>query len=155
MAISDYLRGIRERVGNDLVLLPSVTVLIWDGRGRLLLMCEAQTKQWQTVGGTVDPDESPWDAARREALEETGTVVRLDRIRAAVGGPDYRVNYPNGDLCSYVATVFDAAIESGEPTDGDDEVHELRWFEPAEIAGLDLDPLNRRLLTDVGVIAGS
>ena len=152
MAISEYLRGIRERVGHDLVLLPSVTVLLWHDDGRLMLMREAETMVWQTIGGMVDPDESPWDAARREALEETGMTVRLQRLRAAVGGPEYRVLYPNGDLCSYVASVFDAQVDGGTPSADDDEVHELGWFEVDDIAGLELDPLNRRLLTDVGVI---
>lgn len=150
--MSEYLRRLRERVGHDLVLLPAVCVLIWDPDGRLLLMQEAQTRKWQTIGGMVDPDESPWVAARREALEESGAEVRIDRLRAAVGGPGYRVLYPNGDLCSYVSTVFDATIVGGEVGDGDDEVHRVDWFAPAEIADLDLDPLNRRLLADVGVI---
>lgn len=155
MAISAYLQALRERVGHDLVLLPSVAVLVWDDHGRLLLMREATTSRWQTIGGMVDPDESPWDAARREALEESGYVVRLDRLRAAVGGPGYRVRYPNGDLCAYVSTVFDAVVELGGgrgPVDAG-EVGELAWFAPHEIAGLDLDPLNRHLLRDVGVIA--
>ena len=152
MAISDYLRGIRDRIGHDLVLLPAVCILIWDDDGRLLLMQEQETRRWQTIGGMVDPDESPWDAARREAFEEAGVEVRLERIRAALGGPGYRVHYPNGDLCSYVSTVFDAVVVDGEPGDGDDEVHQLAWFDPADISDLDLDPLNRHLLTDAGVI---
>ena len=152
VAISEYLRGIRDRVGHDLVLLPAVCVLIWDDDGRLLLMQEAETRKWQTIGGMVDPDESPWDAARREALEEAGVDVRLDRVRAALGGPGYRVYYPNGDVCSYVSTVFDAVIVSGEPGAGDDEVHRVCWFDPADISGLDLDPLNRHLLADCGII---
>lgn len=151
MAISDYLRGLRERVGHDLVLLPAICVLIWDDDGRLLLMREAETGRWQTIGGMVDPDESPWDAARREALEESGLTVRLDRLRTALGGPGYRVHYPNGDLCSYVSVVFDASVVSGE-LDGDEEVAELRWFHTDEIGGLDLDPLNRHLLHDAGII---
>jgi 8-oxo-dGTP pyrophosphatase MutT (NUDIX family) len=151
MAISDYLRRLRERIGHDLVLLPAVCVLIWDDDGRLLLMREAQTGRWQTVGGMVDPDESPWDAAVREAEEETGLIVRLERLRAAVGGPGYRVNYPNGDVCSYVSIAFDAVVVSGELA-GDDEVAELRWFRSDEIGELDLDPLNRHLLRDVGVL---
>lgn len=150
--ISAYLRDLRERVGRDLVLLPAVTVLIWDD-DRLLLMQESQTRRWQTVGGMVDPDESPWDAARREAREETGLHVQLDRLRAALGGPQYRVLYPNGDLCSYVAVIFDATIIEGEPQPGDDEVHRLDWFAAGDIARLDLDPLNRQLLIDIGVIA--
>jgi len=72
MAISDYLRRLRERIGHDLVLLPAVTVLIWDDDGRLLLMREAQTGLWQTVGGMVDPDEAPSDAACREPRRRPG-----------------------------------------------------------------------------------
>lgn len=154
MPISDYLRQLRERVGHDLVLLPSVSVLLWDDDGRLLLMREARTGRWQTIGGMVDPDESPWDAARREALEESGLTVRLERVRAALGGPGYRVHYPNGDLCSYVSTVFDAVVEPGSPVGpvDADEVAAVAWFAPDEIASLDLDPLNRHLLRDAGVI---
>ncbi len=151
MAISEYLRGLRQRVGHDLVLLPAVCVLIWDTDDRLLLMREAQTGRWQTVGGMIDPDEAPEDAARREAAEETGLVVRLAGLRAALGGPGYRVDYPNGDVCSYVSVVFDAEVVSGELA-GDDEVAELRWFRRDEIGALDLDPLNRHLLRDVGVL---
>lgn len=151
MPISDYLRRLRERVGHDLVLLPAVCVLIWDGEGRLLLMRESQTGHWQTVGGMVDPDESPADAAVREAREETGLTVRLDRLRAALGGPGYRVHYPNGDLCSYVSTVFDASVVSGDLA-GDDEVAELRWLRLDELGGLMLDPLNRHLLRDLGLL---
>jgi 8-oxo-dGTP pyrophosphatase MutT (NUDIX family) len=154
VAISDYLRRLRERIGHELVLLPAVCVLIWDDDGRLLLMREALTGRWQTVGGMVDPDESPWDAAVREAAEETGLAVRLERLCSALGGPGYRVHYPNGDLCSYVSIVFDAVVVSGELA-GDDEVAELRWFHRDEIGELDLDPLNRHLLRDVGVLSGA
>ncbi|MFK8024382.1 MAG: NUDIX domain-containing protein [Ilumatobacter sp.] len=150
MAISPYLRQLRDRIGHDLVLLPAVSVLIWDDDGRLLLMREAQTGHWQTVGGMVDPDEAPSDAAIREAAEETGLTVRLERLRTALGGPGYRLQYPNGDLCSYVSIVFDAAVVSGE-LEGDDEVAELRWFDVGEIEALDLNPMNRQLLRDAQV----
>lgn len=150
MAISAYLRSLRDRVGHDLVLLPAVCALIWDDDGRLLLMRESTTGRWQTVGGSVDPDESPWDAVVREAEEETGLRVAVDRLRHALGGPDYRVLYPNGDLCSYVSIVFDLRVVGGDFAP-DDEVAELVWFRPDEIAALDLDPLNRRLLADLGI----
>jgi hypothetical protein len=37
VGISPYVRRLRERVGHDLILLPSVAVLPWDEQGRLLL----------------------------------------------------------------------------------------------------------------------
>ncbi len=151
MAISPYLRELRVRVGHDLVLLPAVSVLIRDAEGRLLLMRSSETGNWQTIGGMIDPDESPRDAAIREAKEESGLDVRLTGLRDAVGGPGYRVRYPNDDLCSYVSIAFDAEVVSGE-LGGDDEVAELRWFEIADLDNLELDPLNRCLLTDLGFV---
>jgi 8-oxo-dGTP pyrophosphatase MutT (NUDIX family) len=101
--ISSGPRGdrLRERVGHDLVLLSSVAVLPWDEHGRLLLVREAETGLWQTIGGAVEPDESPAEAAIREAAEEAGVVVELAGVRGVVGGPPFRMIYPNGDLVSY------------------------------------------------------
>lgn len=151
MPISPYLRELRSRIGHDLVLLPAVSLLVRDDVGRLLLMRSAETGNWQTIGGMIDPDESPEVAAEREGAEETGAEVRVVGLRGAFGGPGYRVTYPNGDECSYVSIAYDAELV-GPLGDGDDEVAELRWFALDEIAPLPLDPLNRRLLIDLGLI---
>jgi 8-oxo-dGTP pyrophosphatase MutT (NUDIX family) len=134
MGMSPYLRGIRERIGNDLLLLPAVSVLIWDDDGRLLLVRGADTGTWQMVGGAVEPGESPWDAARRETAEETGLEVSLDRIRAVIGGPRFQHTYPNGDQVAFVSTVFDGRIVNGTPVPDHDEVTEVAWFAASELA---------------------
>jgi 8-oxo-dGTP pyrophosphatase MutT (NUDIX family) len=134
MGMSPYLRGIRERIGNDLLLLPAVSVLIWDDDGRLLLVRGADTGTWQMIGGAVEPGESPWDAATRETAEETGVEVSLTRIRAVIGGPRFQHTYPNGDQVAFVSTVFDARIVGGTPVSDGDETTEVAWFDPAELA---------------------
>ncbi len=152
MPISPYLRGLRNHVGTDLILVPSAALLLWD-RGRLALVRSAETGQWQTIGGAVDPDEHPADAAVREAAEETGVTASLPRLRGVVGGPAYRVTYANGDRCAYVATVYDADVPPGaEITLDEREVTELAWFAPAEIPLEDVEPLSRQLLIDLGVV---
>jgi 8-oxo-dGTP pyrophosphatase MutT (NUDIX family) len=134
VGISPYIRRIRERIGTDLLLLPAVSVLIWDQDDRLLLVRGADTGTWQMVGGAVEPGESPYDAARRETAEETGLEVSLSAIRAVIGGPRFEHTYPNGDQVAFVSTVFDARIVSGTPVPDDDEVDEIAWFQPAELA---------------------
>ena len=37
-------------VGTERLLLPSVSVLAWDDRGRLLMVRNAVTREWVTVG---------------------------------------------------------------------------------------------------------
>ena len=110
MAISSYLRALRAHIGHDLVLMPSVAVMIRDAAGRLLLVRNRDDGLWQTVGGGMDPDEEPADAAVREAFEETGLLVEPTRIIGVYGGPQFRLTYPNGDVVSYVGIAFAARV---------------------------------------------
>ncbi len=153
MGISPYVRHLRERIGHELLLLPSVALLPWDETGRLLLVREAQTGQWQTLGGAIEPDESPLEAAVREAAEEAGVVVRIDGIRAVVGGPRFRLTYPNGDLVGYVATVFDARVVDGNPRPDGDETIAVEWFAPDQLAAAELSAFTVALFGAVGVLA--
>ena len=150
MAISPYLREIRDQVGSTLLLVPSVTVLVADEERRLLLVRQADSGRWGTIGGAIEPDEAPEQAAVREAEEEAGIRVRLGSIRAVCGGPDYCVTYTNGDVTSYVTTVFDARIESGTPQPDGDETLDVGWFGRDELTVADLEPLSRSLLEAVG-----
>ena len=80
MPISDYMRCLREKVGPDLLLAPSVTIITFDDQGRILLARHADTGVWVAPGGSVDPHESPADAAVREMWEETGLLVEPTKI---------------------------------------------------------------------------
>jgi 8-oxo-dGTP pyrophosphatase MutT (NUDIX family) len=154
MAISPYIRRLRERVGNELLVLPSVSVLPRDAKGRLLLVRIVDTGNWATIGGAIEPDESPEDAACREAEEEAGVTVRLGATLGVLGGPDYRVTYPNGDETSYVVVVFDAVVEAGRPTADGDETSDVAWFAPVDLPYPEMGRLTSALLRDVGVADG-
>ena len=151
--ISPYIRRLRERVGSELLLLPSISVLPRDEHGRILLVRLADGG-WATIGGTVEPDESPADAAVREAKEEAGVDVALGPILAAVGGPDFRVRYPNGDETAYVAVVYDATVVGGTAAPDHDETVEVGWFSPSELAALDLGSFARATFTALGLLDG-
>ena len=152
MGISPYLRSLRERVGHDLILVPSAAVLVWDQRGRLLLVRATDSGLWQTIGGAVDPGESPQEAAVREAWEEARIEVELVSIRGAIGGPEFEMAYPNGDRVAYVSTVFDARVVSGEPAADGDETSDVGWFDAGALEeDLELTSFTTALLRAVGV----
>ena len=148
MAISDYLRSLRQRIGHELVLMPSVAVMIRDAEGRLLLVRDRATGVWQTVGGALDPGEEPADAAVREAFEETGLRVEPTRILGVHGGPLFRLTYPNGDVVEYVGISFAARVVGGAERPCHDEVDRLGWFDQAEALGLPVAPHTRVLIQE-------
>src|SRR5882724_4356016 len=115
MGIAPHIARLRGFVGHELLLLPSSAVLPVDEEGRVLLAWAAGTSDgWSTVGGAVDPGESPAEAAIREAREEIGVEVRLRRLLDVLGGSDYEVTYPNGDRSAYVIAVYEATIVAGD-----------------------------------------
>ena len=139
MGIAAHIARLRSVVGHELLLLPSVSVLPADEAGRILLVREAgRDDGWGTVGGAVEPGESPAAAAVREAREEIGADIELTRLVDVVGGPDYEVTYPNGDRVAYVAAVYEARIVDGSPAPGDGEISELAWFAPDELPAVPL-----------------
>jgi 8-oxo-dGTP pyrophosphatase MutT (NUDIX family) len=149
--ISPYIRRLRERVGSELLLLPSISVLPRDADGRILLVRLADGG-WATIGGAVEPDEAPAEAAVREAKEEAGVDVELGPIVGAVGGPAFRVRYPNGDETAYVAVVYDAIVVGGTAAPDHDETVEVGWFGPDELVDLDLGPFALATFEALGLL---
>jgi 8-oxo-dGTP pyrophosphatase MutT (NUDIX family) len=145
MGMSSYIRGLRQKVGHDYVLVPAAAALIRDDEGRILLVRHVDGP-WQLPGGAVDPDESPEDAVRRECLEEASIGIRPVRIAGAFGGPGFRRRYENGDEVGIVVTVFEAEIVSGTAQPGDDETQDVGWFAADELEGLGLSTASRATL---------
>ena len=129
--------------------LPSVSVGIRDAQGRVLLARHVEGNRWLLPGGGIEPGETPADAAVREVWEETGVVVRLTRLVGVFGGPHYVVHYRNGDRTSYVSSVFEAVIESGDFRPDGTELHELRFVTESEAAALTLAPWVAEVLAAV------
>ncbi|HSU15591.1 NUDIX domain-containing protein [Longimicrobium sp.] len=138
MAISPYLRALRERVGTMRLVLPSVTAAVRGDAGGLLLVRQRDGGVWSTPGGSIEPDETPADAVVREVWEETGLLVTPRRLLAVWGGPGFEVRYPNGDVAQYVTAVFECAVVSGSLRADGDETLEARFWRADEAAALPL-----------------
>lgn len=138
MSMSDYIRGIRSKVGNDLMVTPSAAIVAFDAERRVLLARHAAPDIWIAPGGMIEPNETPADAALREVWEETGTRVELVRVLGVYAGPDYHVVYTNGHEMTYVMTVFEGRLAGrlGRP-DGR-ETLEIGLFSESEARTLNL-----------------
>lgn len=112
MSISSYYARLRARVGTDLLLIPAVAAVVRDADGRVLVQ-QQHDGQWSLPAGAIEPGESPATAVARETFEETGLVVRPERVTGVMGGPSCRVRYATGDEVEYTVMVFDCAVVGG------------------------------------------
>jgi 8-oxo-dGTP diphosphatase len=125
--ISPYVRELRAKVGHDLLMFPTVSAVVVDDDGAILLCQRADNHVWGIPAGMMDPGEQPAGAVVREVLEETGVHIVLDRL---AGVALHEVTYPNGDLCHMLNTWFRAHPSGGEARVNDDESAAVGWFAP-------------------------
>ncbi len=104
------------------------STVILDGQ-RIVLQKRRDFRVWGLPGGGVEPGETHEAAAIREAREETGLEVALERKVGTYWKPQQ----------DDTVTVFVARVIGGEIVRVGDETVDVRWF--------DLDALPWRLLS--------
>ncbi|UQZ36200.1 NUDIX hydrolase [Paenibacillus sp. PK3_47] len=133
MPMSDYYRRLREKLGQGLLMIPSVAAVIRNDQDEILFIRKGGEQLWGLPAGAVEPGETPSRALRREVFEETGLMVTPKRIIGVFGGAKYAYEYSNGDKVEYAVTVFDCIIVKGVPHSIDGEAEEFRFFREEEI----------------------
>jgi 8-oxo-dGTP diphosphatase len=121
----------------------SAGVLIHDGQGRLLILKPTYKKGWTIPGGQIDPGESPWDAARREAHEECGLTVDHGRL-VCVDFRPARAERPGGLRFLFDCGAIDAAAQASIALQ-EDEIEDHRFAELADALELLSGPISRRV----------
>jgi ADP-ribose pyrophosphatase YjhB (NUDIX family) len=156
MAISPHVVWLRSKVGSAMLLLPSITVLVENDHGEILVVRNTGIDVWSTLGGMVEPQEHPATAAVREVKEEVGLDVELTELVMAAGGPECVVEYPNGDLVSYVTTVYRARPVPGQDpaaaTADQVELQDVRWVAPDGFDSIEFDRFANYLFTELGYL---
>lgn len=131
MPMSDFIHGLRRKVGTDLLLVPAVNAIVVNDAGQVLLQRASIDGLWCIPGGGIDPGEQPADAAAREVLEETGLLIEPYRLVGTF--MEEPMVYANGDRAQYLVIVFLCRIVGGVLGIHDDESLELRFFNPADM----------------------
>jgi 8-oxo-dGTP pyrophosphatase MutT (NUDIX family) len=149
MPMSEYIRSLREKIGTMVLEVPTVSVLTFDDRQRILLVRHAEGNDWTTPGGMIEPYETPSDAAVREMWEETGLLVTLTHVIGVFGGELCASTYANGDKVSWVSTAFGAEPVSGTLKPDGEETLDVRYFARTEVDAIRCKP-HVRLFLDAG-----
>lgn len=128
MPTPEFILELREKIGHDLLLLPSVTAVVLDASGRVLLVRRADNHNWTLVTGCMEPGEQPADAAVREVFEETAVEAVAERV-IGVQTTDPSV-CANGDKVQWLDVSFVCRSIGGTARVNDDESIDVGWFAP-------------------------
>lgn len=126
MPTPPFILELRRHVGHAPLWLMGANALILREQREVLLVRRSDTGEWTPVSGIVDPGEHPSETAVREAAEEAGVVIEVERMLWTVITEE--ITYANGDICQYLDHGFLCRWVSGEAHVGDDESSEVGWF---------------------------
>jgi 8-oxo-dGTP diphosphatase len=134
-------------VGVSRSVIPCVGAVVFDARGRLLMIQRGHDPGaglWSIPGGRVEPGETDEQALARELIEETNLQVKVGILvgqvqREAPGGTVI-------DIRDYAATVTGGTLRPG------DDAADARWVAAAELARLEVTEGLIEALTEWGVL---
>jgi ADP-ribose pyrophosphatase YjhB (NUDIX family) len=145
MPTPQFVLDLRASIGHQPLPLPSVTAIVLDAAGRVLLVRRADNDRWALVTGCLEPGEQPAAGARREVEEETGVLVTAERIVSVSALP--LAVCPNGDQVYWLDVTFRCRAVGGEARVNDDESVDVGWFELTDLPP-SLPDRHRRCLQD-------
>ncbi len=77
------IKKIREQLGHELILIPSVAAVIKNGQGDILFQYPGG-EYWSLPAGAIEPGETPEEAVVREVWEETGLKVQVKKTKRGI-----------------------------------------------------------------------
>jgi ADP-ribose pyrophosphatase YjhB (NUDIX family) len=99
----NYVKYIRDRVGNDVINLTGVNVLIINEKEEVLLQRRGTFPfKWGLVGGITELGESLEETAVREAKEKTGLDITELNLLGTTSGEECYIDFPNGDKAYFI-----------------------------------------------------
>ena len=109
--------------------------------GRVLLIHHRQLDQWLPIGGHIELDEDPEQAALREAQEESGLRVELigerpptteEGCRALIA-PRFLDIHRINPTHEHIGMIYWARLVAGNVVLSEREHHDIRWANADEL----------------------
>lgn len=140
MARKDYLNDPNAPPANSLV--PSVTAIVTNEAGHILMVHKTDNDLWAVPGGGMDVGESISDAVVREVREETGLDVEVTGIVGIYTNPRHVMAYDDGEVRQQCSICFTTRLLGGELTTSS-ETSEVIFVDPALLDRLNIHPSMR------------
>lgn len=140
MARVDYFNDPSAPKANSLV--PSVTAIVQDAEGRILMVHKTDNDLWALPGGGMDIGESMPDAVVREVKEETGLDVEVTGIVGIYSNPKHVIAYDDGEVRQQCSVCFTTRLLGGDLRTSS-ETSEVSFIPVVELTELNIHPSMR------------
>ena len=125
----DYIKYMRNLIGNKPLLICGAGVIVLDSNNRVLMQLRKDNNSWGFPGGIIELGEKVEDAAVREVFEETGLMVTDLKLFGVFSGKDLHYIYPNGDEVYIVDTLFISKNYKGSIIIEESECKDVKFFD--------------------------
>ncbi|MBQ8782145.1 MAG: NUDIX domain-containing protein [Clostridia bacterium] len=122
----NYIQWIREKVGQEKIMLVHAGGCIFNEQGEVLLQRRGDCNMWGFPGGALELGETPQMAAIREVKEETGLDVEIGKLIGVY--TDCDAMCPNGDRYQSVCIAYELFVVGGNLVCDKNETLELKYF---------------------------
>jgi ADP-ribose pyrophosphatase YjhB (NUDIX family) len=120
-------------------IVPSVSVVVTNDAGEILLIHRTDNDNWALPGGAVDIGESLPQAAVRETREETGVNCEITGLSGIYTDPGHVILYTsNGEVRQEFSVVLTAHATGGQPTPSS-ESSQVRWVAADDLGSYEMD----------------
>jgi ADP-ribose pyrophosphatase YjhB (NUDIX family) len=140
MARVDYYNDPDAPKANSLV--PSVTAIVSNQDGAILMVHKTDNDLWALPGGGMDVGESMADAVVREVKEETGIDVEVTGVVGIYTNPNHVMAYDDGEVRQQCSICFTTRLLGGTLATSS-ETKEVRFVASADLAALNIHPSMR------------
>lgn len=140
MARIDYFNEPNAPKANSVV--PSVTAVVTDDQGRILMVHKTDNNLWALPGGGMDLGESIADAAVRETKEETGVDIEVTGLVGVYTNPRHVLAYDDGEVRQQFSLCFTTRNLGGQVRTSS-ETSEVQYVAVADLDGLNIHPSMR------------
>jgi len=128
-----YIRYIRQQVGHELIYLVYTTGIILNQDGHILVQRRYEFDWWDLVGGAKEINETISACIIREAYEECGLHIKIERLVGVYSHPQYTMQYPHGDRVQPWSVCFVCRVVGGVITPDGKETLSAQFKPLAEI----------------------
>lgn len=126
--MNSYYLNLRKKIGQDLIVYPSVAACIKNEKNEILLVRKKGSNIWGFPAGGVEPNETIEEALKREVKEETNKDVIPEKLIAIYSSPNFDFNYENGDKIHPIIFFFKCHVKNKDSFKKNPEIEEIKYF---------------------------